>query len=407
METVEVQESVKDLTREDYDEKLLQLNRRLGASRAEHRQASDALDACETEYITTKERRKIVLGENGRLISERQKSVDGLTDKKQRLEAEVNGYWALVDALYERRKVQYEKMLTRLKEDTDFVRTRYETATQRIEQRAAIMDKITRELENSSNLKQKQKEGMYAKRQILACSMYEYTEELEKYYGKYFETELSRFNDIRNRQLIQNISEYYNIYKRFNEYRRNYIPSTKYQELDKLYERKLKTTVNLQIMQAKIKAEMSKKVNFVPEKSVDLHQEQSSSKIDVQKENSKHEYEPPTELERLKDVIQLKRKLLENTIQQAITEKESREWKCSYLKKMFDEIRTILIKANQYITDEERPTSYDQTNFEWLLNRGAVKHFSTCKTGYIQTYDYDVELNINHPITECEEQFMN
>jgi len=70
---------------------------------------------------------------------------------------------------------------------------------------------------------------------------------------------------------------------------------------------------------------------------------------------------------------------------------------------MFDEIRTIANKANQYITDEEQPTSYDQTNFEWLLNRGAVRHFSTCKTAYIQTYDYDVELNIDRTITECEE----
>jgi len=44
-------------------------------------------------------------------------------------------------------------MLARLKEDTDFVRTRFDAATQRIEQRAAMMDKITRVLENSRNLK--------------------------------------------------------------------------------------------------------------------------------------------------------------------------------------------------------------------------------------------------------------
>jgi len=153
METVEVQESVKDLTREDYDEKLVQLNRRLAAARAEHRQASDALDTGEAEYISTKERREMVLGENGRLITERQQSVDRLMDEKQRLEAEVNSYWTHLDALFERRQVQYDQMLTRLKGDTDFVRTRYEAATQRIEQRAAMMDKITRALENTSNLK--------------------------------------------------------------------------------------------------------------------------------------------------------------------------------------------------------------------------------------------------------------
>lgn len=68
---------------------------------------------------------------------------------------------------------------------------------------------------------------------------------------------------------------------------------------------------------------------------------------------------------------------------------------------MIDEIRTIADKASQYVTDEGKPSSYDQTNFEWLLNRGAVRHFSTCKTDYIQTYDYDVELNING--TECNE----
>jgi len=54
---------------------------------------------------------------------------------------------------------------------------------------------------------------MYANRQILVCSMYEYTEELEKYIGKYFETILLGRSDIRNQQLIQNIKEYYNVFE--------------------------------------------------------------------------------------------------------------------------------------------------------------------------------------------------
>lgn len=153
MEAAEVQTPAKDLTREDYEEELVQLNRQLAGARAEHRRARDALDADEAEYFGTKERREMVLGENGRLIAERQLSVDGLTAEKQRLVAQVNSYWAVVNALYERREIQYERMLARLKEDTDFVRTRFDAATQRIEQRAAMMDKITRVLENSRNLK--------------------------------------------------------------------------------------------------------------------------------------------------------------------------------------------------------------------------------------------------------------
>lgn len=139
--------------REDYDEKLVQLNRRLADTRTKHHRARDALDDSEADYVGTKERRDMVLGENGRLISERQKSVDGLVAEKQRLEAEVNRYWAIVDALYENRVVQFERMLTRLKEDADFVRTRFDTSTQKIENRATMMDKITRVLENASNLK--------------------------------------------------------------------------------------------------------------------------------------------------------------------------------------------------------------------------------------------------------------
>ncbi|XP_025208588.1 uncharacterized protein LOC112603964 [Melanaphis sacchari] len=402
MEAAEVQAPAKDpnTTREYYEEELVQLNRRLADARTEHHQARDALDASEAEYVGTKERREMVLGENGRLIVERQQSVDRLVAEKQRLMTEVNSYWAVVNALYERRQVQYEQMLARLKEDTDFVRTKYEAATQRIEQRATMMDKITRVLENSNDLKQKQQEGMYANRQILTCSMHKYTEELERYIGNYFETVLLSRSDILNQQLMTNIKEYYNIVKQFDEYRRNYIPPRKNQEFNKLYQQKIKTIIQLRTQ--KMMAKELKKENYVPEKTIDLHQEQSNIKIDEQRENPK--YEPPAELERLRDVIKLKRKLIENTTQQIITEKESREWKCNYLKEMFDEIRTIVDKANQYVTGEKQPTSYDQTNLEWLLNRGAVRHFSTCKTGYIQTYDYDVELNVNLSSTECKKQ---
>lgn len=153
MEAAEVQAPAKDLTREDYEEQLVQLNRRLASARTEHLCARDALDADEAEYYGTKERREMVLSENGRLIVERQLSVDGLTAEKQRLVAQVNSYWAVVNALYERREIQYKQILVRLKEDTDFVRTRFDAATQRIEQRAAMMDKITRVLKNSRNLK--------------------------------------------------------------------------------------------------------------------------------------------------------------------------------------------------------------------------------------------------------------
>lgn len=70
-------------------------------------------------------------------------------------------------------------------------------------------------------------------------------------------------------------------------------------------------------MKQKMMQKKLKKENYVSEETVDLHQEQSNIKIDVQKENSK--YEPSTELEHLRDVIQLKRKLIENTTQQIIT----------------------------------------------------------------------------------------
>jgi len=68
---------------------------------------------------------------------------------------------------------------------------------------------------------------------------------------------------------------------------------------------------------------------------------------------------------------------------------------------LLDEIRTVVDKVKQYVINEGQPTSYDTTDFEWLLNKGAVKQFSTCKTVSIQTYDYDVELNINQLYTDC------
>lgn len=52
---------------------------------------------------------------------------------------------------------------------------------------------------------------MYANTQIFTCSMHKYTEELERYIGKYFETILLGRSDIRNQQLRQNIKEYYNL----------------------------------------------------------------------------------------------------------------------------------------------------------------------------------------------------
>ncbi|XP_060860332.1 uncharacterized protein LOC132937529 [Metopolophium dirhodum] len=387
--------------REDYDEKLVQLNRRLADTRTEHHRARDALDDGEADYVGTKERRDMVLGENGRLIAERQKSVDGLVAEKQRLVAEVKSHWAVVDALYESRVVQFERMLTRLKEDADFFRTRFDTSTQKLENRATMMDKITRVLENASNLKQKQQEGMYANRQILACSMYKYTEELERYIGNFFETVLVGRSDKLNRQTMQNIKEYDRLVKQFEKYRRNYIPERKDQRLAKLYTQQAKIINKFKIEQMEEK--ISKKESVVPEKpyeGVHIRQQHSNYKIVPQRENSKHE--PLVELDPLESVIKLKITLVEEITQQDITENESREWKCSYLNKLFDEIRTVADKVKQYVIDERQPTSYDTTDFEWLLNKGAVGHFATSKTASIQTYDYDVELNINQSYTECK-----
>lgn len=140
-------------TREEYEEELVQLNRRLGATRAEHRRVGDDREAAEAEYSETKRRREMVVGENGRLIAERQLAVDGLMADKQRMAAEVNAHWAVVDALYERRQIQYERTLAQLKEDTDFVRTKYEAARTRIDHRTVLMDKITRVLQNAADLK--------------------------------------------------------------------------------------------------------------------------------------------------------------------------------------------------------------------------------------------------------------
>ncbi|CAI6356492.1 unnamed protein product [Macrosiphum euphorbiae] len=386
---------------EDYDEKLVQLNRRLADTRTEHHRARDALDDGEADYVGTKERRDMVLGENGRLIAERQKSVDVLVAEKQRLVAEVNSYWAIVDALYESRVVQFERMLTRLKEDADFVRTRFDTAVQRIENRATMMDKITRALENASNLKQKQQEGMYANRQILACSMYNYTEELERYIGNFFETVLFGRSDKLNRETLQNIKDYNRFVKQFDKYRRNYIPERKDTRLDKLYKQQARINRKLKIQQ--MVGKMLRKKNVLPEKppyvGVHLLPEHSNLKIEPQRQNSEHE--PLVELDPLESVIKLKIKQVEEITQQDIKENESREWKCSYLNKLFDEIRTVMDKVKEYVNDEGQPTSYDTADFEWLLNKGAVGHFATCKTASIQTYDYDVKLNINQPYTEC------
>lgn len=89
--------------------------------------------------------------------------------------------------------------------------------------------------------------------------------------------------------------------------------------MSKLHEQQTEMIIQLRIqkMKERMMQKKLKKENYVPEKTVDLFQEQSNIKIDEQKENSK--YEPPTELEHLRDVIQLKRKLIENTTQQIIT----------------------------------------------------------------------------------------
>ncbi|XP_022180411.1 uncharacterized protein LOC111040716 [Myzus persicae] len=385
---------------EDYDEKLVQLNRRLASARTEHHRARDALDDNEANYVGTKERREMVLWENGRLISERQKSADLLVAEKQRLVAEVNSHWAIVDALYESRIVQFQRMLTRLKEDADFVRTRFNTSAQRIENRTIMMDKITRVLENASNLKKKQQEGMYSNRQIFTCSMHKYTEELERYIGNFFETVLIGRSDKLNQQTMQNIKEYYNIVEQFDEYRRKYVSARNDQQLAKLYKQNAKIVKNLKIEQM-IKKMLRKKI-VVPEKlsiADDLHKEHSSNTIVSQKEDSKHE--PPEESDQLGAIIKLKRKLTEDITQQNTEEIESRKWKCNYLKKLFDEIRTIADKAKQYIANQGQPKSYDTADFEWLLNKGEVKQYSTCKIEVIQTYDYDIKLNQKQPYSEC------
>lgn len=88
--------------------------------------------------------------------------------------------------------------------------------------------------------------------------------------------------------------------------------------MSKLQEQQIETIIQLRIqkMKQRMMQKKLKKENDVPEETVDLYQEQSNIKIDEQKENSK--YEPSTELEHLRDVIQFKRKLIENTAQQII-----------------------------------------------------------------------------------------
>jgi len=50
---------------------------------------------------------------------------------------------------------------------------------------------------------------MYANRQILACSMHKYIEESEKLAGKRFKKILIDRCNIRQKNLLKNINEYY------------------------------------------------------------------------------------------------------------------------------------------------------------------------------------------------------
>ncbi|XP_015377943.1 PREDICTED: uncharacterized protein LOC107172174, partial [Diuraphis noxia] len=165
---------------------------------------------------------------------------------------------------------------------------------------------------------QKQQEGMYANRQILACSMHKYTEELERYIGNFFETVLIGRSDKLKQQTIQNINEYHSLVEQFDEYRKKYISPRNDQKLAKLYKQQAKIVEKLKMEQMREK--MLKKENVVlekPSESVHLHQEHSNNKIVSLIENSKHE--PPEELDQMESVIELKRKQLEDITQHCIT----------------------------------------------------------------------------------------
>lgn len=107
--------------------------------------------------------------------------------------------------------------------------------------------------------------------------------------------------------------------QQFDEYRRKYIPERKDQRLTKLYKEQAKIVKQLKIEQNMVE-KMSRKENVVSENpyvGVHLHQTQSNNQIVSQRENSKHE--PLAELDQLKSVIKLKRKLVEDITQQEIT----------------------------------------------------------------------------------------
>lgn len=126
--------------RSEFEGKLVLYNRRVAELRSDCGRLEAARDAAKVAYDHVREERKGVLCEFGRQIADRQAAINKHEVEKRRLTDLLAAHWAAWDALYERRRAQYDHMLTDLRADKAFVEGKFLAAAEKNRRKIVLMD---------------------------------------------------------------------------------------------------------------------------------------------------------------------------------------------------------------------------------------------------------------------------
>lgn len=132
-----------DANRSAYEVRLVEYNRRLASTRAECGRLEAAREQWKAAFEQARERSRAVLGVLVERIAERQASIEQCEAEKSRLTAVVTAYRSTLDAVYERRRPQYDKLLANLGLERAFVEGRFRAASEKNRRRVTLIDKIS------------------------------------------------------------------------------------------------------------------------------------------------------------------------------------------------------------------------------------------------------------------------
>ncbi|VVC27042.1 Hypothetical protein CINCED_3A021560 [Cinara cedri] len=355
--------------RTDYEEKLVQYNRRLAFNRSKHNRLEKTRDEAKVVYERDRERFVDVMSECGRLIARRQAGIDECEALTRQLISQVAAYQATCDELYERRCVQYDRVLGDFDSKKTLFKSKYEGVYDKNRQRIALMDKITRVSDIKNDRKKTHREGVFAAEQILTVRMTIFNKEKEKGIADMFETIIMNYNS----DYIQTISNYKDHFKEVTDNQKKYFTLkkniTQLVGQHRFNEREM--LLQLEKIKALLKTDNSldRKIDVLTVKketaTMDkqrLITENLSRKI-IREENTKY----IDTLKSLKNNTEKERDLL-NTIKQDIMQlRDVQKQKYDYLKQLTDHIATIAMELNKFTTGEKQLEDYPEI-IHWLLN---------------------------------------